>query len=178
MNIQNQVEVIQSKLGSRVSKIEFDRVGCPIVWASPSNAIEVLRFLRDGEGLEYQFMADLTAYDDQDSDEESQGRFVVVYNLYSPENKTRIRVKVRVAEDAEVPTACSVWEAANWAEREVYDLFGIKFSGHPDLRRILLDIRWQGHPLRKDYPLRRYQLFNDPEQIPKQLLEGEPHGKN
>jgi NADH-quinone oxidoreductase subunit C len=87
------------------------------------------------------------------------------------EKKHRIRVKTRVPEGQDVATASGLWKGADWAEREVYDMFGIKFRGHPDLRRILMDERWVGHPLRKDYPLKGYQLFPEPENIHRELLD-------
>jgi NADH/F420H2 dehydrogenase subunit C len=163
--------------------VERDRQNCPIFWPARGEAIKFLKFVKEAEGLEYAFMSDLTAYDDQGTEDEAKGRFVVVYQLFSPQEKTRIRVKVRLGESETMPTACGVWDAANWAEREVYDMFGIKFDGHPDLRRILMDIRWEGHPLRKDYYWRKYQLFNDPEPMPEHLLRddtntGVTHGTN
>ncbi|MGH7371900.1 MAG: NADH-quinone oxidoreductase subunit C, partial [Candidatus Methylomirabilales bacterium] len=80
-------------------------------------------------------------------------RFEVVYNLYSISRADRIRVKVRVLDGTEVPSVTGVWPTANWHEREVFDMFGIRFAGHPDLRRILMPEDWEGHPLRKDYPV-------------------------
>lgn len=161
----------QEKLGAAIVKSEVDNIGCPIVWAKKDQIVEVLKYFKENEELAYEFMSDLTCYDDVDGPDEAQGRFVMVYNLFSPQNKTRLRVKARVAENDAVPTAVGLWAAANWAEREVFDMFGVRFSGHPDLRRILMDVRWVGHPLRKDYPLRKYQLFNDPEPIPEHLLK-------
>lgn len=171
MNHEQQLENVTSKFAGAVVKTERDRQNQPIVWVKKESVIQLLKHLKEAEGLEYQFLADLTAYDDVDGPEEDQGRFVVVYQLYSPQFKQRLRVKSRVADGDAIPTASVLWEAANWAEREVYDMFGVKFEGHPDLRRILMDVRWEGHPLRKEYPLRKYQLFNDPEQIPMHLLE-------
>jgi NADH-quinone oxidoreductase subunit C len=82
-------------------------------------------------------------------------RFAVVYQLTSLEHNARLRVKAYVPEEpCEIATATELWPAANWAEREVYDLYGIRFTGHPDLRRILMPENYQGHPLRKDYPLK------------------------
>ncbi|MEQ1898115.1 MAG: NADH-quinone oxidoreductase subunit C [Vicinamibacterales bacterium] len=80
-------------------------------------------------------------------------RFDMIYALYSIKDRTRVRVKVRAAEGEAVPSVSSVWPAANWLEREVYDMFGVTITGHPDLRRILMPDDWQGHPQRKDYPL-------------------------
>jgi len=168
---ENQLSLIQTRLADAVVQTEKDRAGCVIVWVKSERLVEALKFLKEKESLEFRFLADLTAYDTQGLPEESKGRFVVVYNLYSPQHKVRIRVKTRVADGVSVPTAVPLWSAANWAEREVYDMFGVKFDGHPDLRRILMDVRWEGYPLRKDYPLRKYQIFNDPEQIPMHLLQ-------
>ena len=167
------IKKIQDHFADSITKIEEDRVGCPVIWVKKEEAIALLHFIKRTNGLEYEFLADLTAYDEMGCPEEKNGRFVVVYNLYSPAQSTRIRVKVRLAMDEEMPTTVGIWSGANWAEREVFDLFGVKFEGHPDLRRILLDVRWQGHPLRKDYHWRKYQLFNDPEPIPEHLLKEE-----
>lgn len=89
----------------------------------------------------------------------------------NPESKCRVRVKVKIAENEKFNTLIPLWEGANWAEREIYDMFGIHFEGHPDLRRILMDMRWEGHPLRKDYPLRGYQVFLTPEPLDPELLK-------
>ena len=169
-NHELQIKKIQAAFGSNVV-IDRDSVDCPILWVKNPDAIKVLGFLKNTEGLEYVFLSDLTAYDELGSDEEKLSRFVVVYNLFSPQFKSRMRVKIRVAEGEPVESAISLWTGANWAEREVYDMFGIKISNHPDLRRILMDQRWVGHPLRKDYYWRKYQLFTDAEPIPMHLLE-------
>ncbi len=84
-------------------------------------------------------------------------RFEVVYHLYSTFNRQRIRVKVRVNDKETVPSVTGVWSAAGWPERETYDMFGVVFEGHPDMRRIYLAEDWEGYPLRKDYPLRGYK---------------------
>jgi NADH-quinone oxidoreductase subunit C len=110
---------------------------------------EVLVWLRDAPAARFDFCADVTAVDWPPRPE----RFDVVYCLYSVPHRHRVRVKVRVPDGTAVPSACGVWPAANWLEREVYDMFGIRFAGHPDLRRILMPEEWQGHPQRKDYPL-------------------------
>lgn len=169
--LENQLKKIQDRFGSSIVKIEYDRAGCPVLWTKKDDAIELLDFLKTAAGLDFIFLADLTAYDELGSKEESLSRFVVVYNLYSPEHGTRLRVKARLQLDEPMPTAVGVWSGANWAEREVYDMFGIRFAGHPDLRRILLDIRWEGHPLRKDYYWRKSQIFTDAEPIPEHLLK-------
>jgi NADH-quinone oxidoreductase subunit C len=110
--------------------------------------------LRDDPETRLEQLSDLTVVDYLGR----EPRFDVVYQLYSISLNHRLRVEVPVAEsDAVVPTASGVWKAANWAEREAWDMFGIRFAGHPDLRRILMYPEFDGHPLRKDYPLARRQ---------------------
>ena len=110
--------------------------------------LEILRCLRDD--LRYNFLTDVTAVDYLGRDD----RFMVVYNLYSIPNKDRIRLKAPVSEaDCSIDSATSLWNTANWLEREAYDLMGINFRNHPNLVRILMTDDWVGHPLRKDYPL-------------------------
>ncbi len=111
-------------------------------------------FLRDTPGLEFDFLSDVTAVD---WGLEAEPRFEVVYHLYSIKHRHRIRMKVPVAEGTGVPTVSKIWKTANWHERETYDMFGIRFDNHPDLRRILMPDDYEGHPLRKDFPLRGYR---------------------
>ena len=112
----------------------------------------VCRFLRDDPDLAFDYLSDLTAVDRLHLPEPGP-RFEVVYHLYSMSRHNRLRLKVRCGDGEPVATVTAVWEGANWFEREVFDLFGIPFPGHPDLRRILMPEDWQGHPLRKDYPV-------------------------
>lgn len=165
-----QVQKLKEKLGDVIEEVRMPgehATDVPIIYVKAASIAVVLRFMRDEPGFEYGFLSDITATDEYPT----EPRFEVVYNLFSTTKFWRIRVKVRVAEGAEVPTATVVWPAANWVEREVWDMFGIRFSGHPDLRRILMDDRWQGHPLRKDYPIRGYQVFTNAEPIRQDLLE-------
>jgi NADH-quinone oxidoreductase subunit C len=124
--------------------------------------IDVLRFLRDDGECRFDMLADLTAVDHL-----GQGRkprFEVVYHLYSFPRNQRVRVKAGVSEGAcEIASAVSLWPAADWLEREVWDMYGIRFAGHPDLRRLLLYEEFQGHPLRKDYPKEKRQPLVGPE---------------
>ena len=119
--------------------------------------VKVCRFLRDDPDLRYDFLSDLTAVDRLGSPQRGSptfgARFEVVYHLYSIPRKGRVRLKVRAEEGEAVPSVTSVWEGANWYEREVYDLFGIPFEGHPDLRRLIMPEEFEGHPLRKDFPV-------------------------
>jgi len=109
--------------------------------------VEIALHLRDEE--KFDMLADLTAVDWP----KREKRFDVVLNLYSFSKNERLRLKVWAADAEDVPSVVSVWPTANWQEREVFDMFGIVFSGHPNLKRILLPDEWQGYPLRKDYDI-------------------------
>ena len=111
--------------------------------------VDILEFLRDDPDLRYNFLADLTAVDWLGR----VPRFEVVYHLLSLPHRRRVRLKVLVDDGEAVPTVTGVYPTANFHEREVFDMFGIPFDGHPDLRRILMPEDWEGHPLRKDHPL-------------------------
>ncbi|MBD23257.1 MAG: NADH-quinone oxidoreductase subunit C [Alphaproteobacteria bacterium] len=111
--------------------------------------ISTLMFLRDNPSLNMESLIDITAVDYPGN----KKRFVLVYNLLSVSKNFRIKVKIKTNEDNPVLSVTEVYPCANWYEREVWDLFGIRFSGHPDLRRILTDYDFDGHPLRKDFPL-------------------------
>jgi NADH-quinone oxidoreductase subunit C len=125
---------------------------------------DVLALCRDAGTLAFDVLMDLTAVDYLKFPGREDGpRFEVVYHLYSLAHNHRLRVKVRVDEDdASVPTAVTLWPIANWFEREVWDMFGIRFEGHPDLRRLLMYEEFVGHPLRKDYPINRRQPLIGP----------------
>jgi NADH-quinone oxidoreductase subunit C len=114
------------------------------------SVIRVCQFLISDSDSPFNYLSDVTCvhYPDQ-----RDTPFDVVYNLYSIEANTRVRLYVAVEAEGGVESVTSVWPAANWMEREVYDLFGVKFTNHPDLRRLLLPPDWEGYPLRKDYPL-------------------------
>jgi NADH-quinone oxidoreductase subunit C len=167
-----QISELKSKFGEAIEEVRFPRefpTDVPIVYVKKESIIAVLETLRATPGMEYGFLADLTA-----TDEEISPRFEVVYQLLSHTNMARIRVKVRLNDGEEIPTVTTLWMAANWPEREVWDMFGIKFTNHPHMRRILMDDRWVGHPLRKDYPLRGYQIFPDsPPPKPEYLEKGD-----
>jgi NADH-quinone oxidoreductase subunit C len=112
--------------------------------------VPVCRFLRDDPALRFDSIRDVCGADYY----RPEHRYEVVYNLYSIPHKARLRLKVRVEEsDLRVPTVCAVWTGANWMERETYDMYGIVFDGHPDLRRIYLPEEFEYYPLRKDFPL-------------------------
>ena len=116
--------------------------------------LRACEFLRNEPGLEFSFLADVTALDLYPQ----EPRFEVVYHLLSIEKTQRLRLKVRVSgDDPRIPTVVPIWPSANAFEREVFDLFGIIFDGHPFLERLLLPEDWEGHPLRKDYPTEGYR---------------------
>ena len=119
------------------------------VTVDPSRITEVLKFLRDDEGAQFVSLIDISGADYP----EREKRFDVVYHLLSPKLNRRIRIKLGTDEETPVPSATAVYPGADWYEREVYDLFGVLFVGHPDLRRILSDYGFEGYPLRKDFPM-------------------------
>jgi NADH-quinone oxidoreductase subunit C len=142
-----------SELGSYISgklnvtnEISFGELA---LHAEAATIIEVLTFLRDDAECKFVCFIDICGADYP----AREMRFDVVYHLLSPYKNTRIRVKVQADEETQVPSTISVFPAANWYERETFDLYGILFAGHPDLRRILTDYGFSGHPLRKDFPV-------------------------
>ena len=125
------------------------------------NIVEVLKLLRDDVNTQFKLVMDICGVDYPESEE----RFCVVYNLLSLPHNLRLRIKVWTSEAVPVPSVTSVYSAANWWEREAWDLYGIYFTNHPDFRRILTDYGFEGHPLRKDFPLTGYvELRYDDEQ--------------
>jgi NADH-quinone oxidoreductase subunit C len=146
------VEVVRAQFGDDVIEVAEHRGETTIVVA-PARIAEVSRALRDESGLRYTFLADITAVDWLDR----VPRYDVVYHLLSLETRAVVRLKVRAGDEGEehpsVPSVIAVWPAANWFEREIWDLFGITFAGHPEMQRLMMPEDWEGHPLRKDYPL-------------------------
>jgi len=122
------------------------------IYIPPSGVIPVLTFLRDHSQCQFKQVQDITAVDYPERDQ----RFEVVYNLLSVKSSGRIRVKTYASEVEPVPSAVDIFRGADWYERETWDLYGVFFEGHPDLRRILTDYGFEGHPLRKDFPLTGY----------------------
>jgi NADH-quinone oxidoreductase subunit C len=142
---------ISSKLGDKV----LDRriaVGELTLTVSGDRIVDVLTFLRDDPACRFEVLIDICGVDWPARAQ----RFDVVYHLLSPRLNQRVRVKVLTDEETPVPSVIGVYPAANWYEREAYDMYGILFTGHPDLRRLLTDYGFQGYPLRKDFPLTGY----------------------
>ncbi len=146
--------------------------GDQTVLVAREQLLDVMTFLRDDSRTRMDVLIDVTAVDYSEYDPALRHavtpldagspadlpRFEVVYHLLSMQHRQRIRVKVALAEDDfHVPTLCGLWISANWGEREAYDMFGVKFDGHPDLRRVLMYEEFVGYPLRKDFPQRGYQ---------------------
>jgi NADH-quinone oxidoreductase subunit C len=147
--IDQSVALLKAQLGDQVLDIGTFR-GDTTVTVEPQAIVEACRLLHADPELKFDFLALLTAVDYWPA----KPRFAVVYRLFSIDQNVFIGLRVPVAGDEpKVPTIESVFKNANWHEREVYDMFGIRFEGHSDMRRILLPQDWEGHPLRKDYPL-------------------------
>lgn len=115
--------------------------------------LDLCRFLKEDPDLGFNFLVDVCGVDYLPRNP----RFEVVYHLYSIPKRHRLRIKVRIEDGESIPSVTSIWKAGDWAEREAYDMFGIVFEGHPNLKRIYMPQDWEGFPLRKDYPLRGYK---------------------
>lgn len=154
------IVALRATFGDKVQEVVFFRDEVTIrvdrsIW------IDAITLLRDDEDLAYRMLSDLTAVDMLRL--RPSPRFDLVAQLYSLKRRWRLRVKTGLEEDQQIPTLTTVFAAANWLERECYDMFGIVFEGHPDLRRMLLAEDWdEGHPLRKDYPMRGYKQYVEP----------------
>ena len=158
--IQEKFDLIKSSLEIFGSNVSFNDDEITIK-SMTENFLKIVLFLKDNPTTNFDVLIDICAVD-YPSEEK---RFVVVYNLLSTTQNLRIRLKLTVAEAEAVPTISNVYPCANWYEREIFDLFGINFSNHPDLRRILTDYDFEGYPLRKDFPLTGFiQLRYDNEQ--------------
>ena len=144
-------EQVSAGLGDLVESHEV-AFGELAITVPAGEIVRVLKFLRDGSGCEFTTLIDITGVDYP----ARQRRFDVVYHLLSMTLNQRIRIKIEAYEDTLVPSCVSVYPVANWQEREIWDMYGVQFAGHPDLRRLLTDYGFEGHPLRKDFPLTGY----------------------
>lgn len=143
-----EVDALLRKFPGAVSRVD-EEVLWPCVRVELSSLLEVTKFLRDEPSLDFDYLTCVSGVDYP----ERSPRFDVVYHFVSLKHRSILQLKVGVAETDVVPSLAFAWQSADWNEREIFDLFGINFSGHPDLRRILLPEEWKGHPLRKDYVL-------------------------
>ncbi len=138
---------------SAVTGAKLDRDELTI-WVERDQLLPACQFLRDNSGMRFNLLSDLTCVDWYPS----EPRFEVVYHLTSISRKARLRLKVKLnSSDTKVSSVISLWPSSNFFEREVFDLFGIEFEGHPYLKRIMMPEDWKGHPLRKDYPVEGYR---------------------
>lgn len=145
MTAQEIYDILKSQFGDAVTEAKLDGVPDPFIKIQPERIKEVSAFLKNDERLQFDYLMCLSGVD-------YKGKLGVVYHLLSMTHKHKIVLKVEVPTDApNVPSVESIWKTANWHEREAFDLYGINFIGHPDLRRILLPYDWEGYPLRKDY---------------------------
>ena len=143
------VEAVRTAFGESIVAAEEFR-GEATLTVARERIVEVCTFVRDTEGLRYDLLADVFGIDLN----EAPGRYAVVYNVYSTSTHHRMRLKVVLGGDRpSIPTVTGVWPAANWHERETFDMFGIVFEGHPDLRRLYMPEEFEYYPLRKDFPL-------------------------
>ena len=156
---------LQAKFANRILAEQFTCDGIPTAWVDRGDVVEFLRELRNGTGTggpRFEMLFDLTAIDERmRTHRESQppSEFTVVYHLMSFSGNCDFRVKVPLMDaDLNVPTVTGLWPAANWYEREAWDMFAINFEGHPNLYRLILPPTWEGHPLRKEHPARATEM--------------------
>ena len=166
MNLESLEKVINSELASKIvfSKINHNQIFINIEY---NNLIEVLLFLKTNSITKFRQLIEITAVDYPENDK----RFKMVYLLLSHETNSRIIIEYFIREGEIVPSVTSIFPSANWMEREVFDMYGIEFKDHPDLRRILTDYNFKGHPLRKDFPLTGHNEVRYSEQEKKVIYE-------
>ena len=159
-------QVINSELTSKIQKslINFDEL---LIETTSEDLIQVILFLKSNDKLKFRQLIDIAAVDYP----EEEKRFKLIYILLSHEMNTRIKISINLEIGKKVPTITKVYPSANWMEREVFDMYGIEFSDHPDLRRILTDYNFEGHPLRKDFPLTGFNEVRYSEKEKKVIYE-------
>ncbi|MFZ5572480.1 MAG: NADH-quinone oxidoreductase subunit C/D [Thermodesulfobacteriota bacterium] len=172
------VDDLKSRFGEDFLGQQPSMDDIPTVWCHRDRIADMLRFLKDRSGGAYPMLYDLTAVDErrrQARDGQPPGDFTVVYHLASFDGNGDIRIKTPLAGDhPSIPSVIPIWQAAAWYEREIFDMFGIGFTGHPFLRRILLPSTWEGHPLRKEHPCRATEM--GPFQLPVEKQQREEEG--
>ncbi len=150
-------ERIEHRFGGRVRDGGLPD-GMQTFLVDPDLVVELCRFFKDDPELRFDFLSDICGVDHYPEED----RFEVVYHLYSIAFRWRVRIKCRFGDPPKVPSVVGVWRTANWHERETYDMYGIVFEGHPDLRRIYMWDEFEGYPMRKDFPLRGYKDAYNP----------------
>ncbi|MFN3701814.1 MAG: NADH-quinone oxidoreductase subunit C [Alphaproteobacteria bacterium] len=159
-------DFISEKLDEHISAYQFEKDEL-VLLTKVGSLKRVLNFLKDNKETNFQLLMDVTAVDYPDRAE----RFELVYILLSLRQNHRVRVKISVDEDTLVPTVTGIFDSAGWLEREVWDMYGVMFEGHPDLRRILTDYGFEGHPQRKDFPLTGYVELRYDEELKRVVYE-------
>mgnify|MGYP001227266785 FL=1 len=165
-NYQELEKIVSSELTSKIKKssVDFNEL---MIECSVENLIDTIQFLKSSDKLKFKQLIDIAGVDYLDSDK----RFQLVYLLLSHEKNLRIKVSTNIEMGVEVPSLTKIFQSANWMEREVFDMYGIKFQNHPDLRRILTDYNFEGHPLRKDFPLTGFEEVRYSEKDKKVIYE-------
>lgn len=166
---------LKSEFGEAILETEIAR-DMPVIVCSREKSFALLRFMKEDPEFDCNLLTDVSAVDYLKYPVKQRQRFAVVYHLHSLEHGYRFRVKVFLGmAQLNIDTVCTLWKTANWLEREVYDMYGITFNNHPNLKRILNHIEFEGHPLRKNYPIERRQVLtiNDPlmDEMNKRLIE-------
>ena len=145
------IEKIKSSVGDDIQKGEV-HLADAVIFVSPDSLLKVAQFLKEDSDLRFEYLSDIRGVDYLDQDQEP--RFEAVYELQSFEHNHSVRIRVGLEEEnPSVPTLSGLWKGALYPERELFDMFGFDVSGHPDLKRIIMPEEWEGHPLRRDYPL-------------------------
>ena len=165
-NIHNLEKSINSELSSKVirSEINFEEL---LIEVSPDDLVDVIKFLKFSDKLKFKQLIDIAAVDYPGEEK----RFEIIYLLLSHENNIRIKILIKFETNQSISSLTKIFPSANWMEREVFDMYGIKFKNHPDLRRILTDYGFKGHPLRKDFPLTGFNEVRYSEKDKKVIYE-------
>ena len=165
-NLNNLEKLVNAELSSKIqnSEIKYDEL---LLKISVNEIVAVITFLKSNNRLKFKQLIDIAAIDYPNEDK----RFELVYLLLSIENNLRIKISVKFESNEKIPSITKIFPSANWMEREVFDMYGIKFINHPDLRRILTDYNFKGHPLRKDFPLTGFNEVRYSEKDKKVIYE-------
>ena len=165
-NLDKIEKLINSELSSKISssEIKFEEL---LFKTSVSEIIEILKFLKFDNRFKFNQLIDIAAIDYPNEEK----RFELVYLLLSIENNLRVKVSINLETNEKIPSIIKIFPSANWMEREIFDMYGIKFTNHPDLRRILTDYNFKGHPLRKDFPLTGFNEVRYSEKEKKVIYE-------
>ena len=165
-NIQELEKVVNSELTSKIKKtvIEFKEL---LIETESEELIEVIHFLKSNSNLKFRQLIDIAGVDYPDKEK----RFKLIYLLLSHEMNLRIKISINFEIEKKIPSLTKIFPSANWMEREVFDMYGVSFENHPDLRRILTDYNFEGHPLRKDFPLTGFNEVRYSEKEKKVIYE-------